>query len=68
MSKRLLAGIKDCKYMFCFSSFMFAVFALFWSLCSPRRSFVDVPLLFGCPADHVVPDWNARILLIHVLG
>ena len=25
-------------------------------------SFVDVPLIFYCPADHV-PDWQQRILL-----
>ena len=27
-----------------------------------RWSFVDVPLIFFCPADHV-SDWQARILL-----
>ena len=26
--------------------------------------FVDVPLIFSCPADHVVPDWQPRILLL----
>ena len=25
--------------------------------------FVDVPLIFFCPADHV-PDWQPRILLV----
>ena len=43
----------------CHYSFLFAVFVLF--LCS-RWSFVDVPLIFSCIADHV-PDWQPRILL-----
>ena len=30
-----------------------------------RWSFVDVPLIFSCPADHV-PDWQPRILLCMV--
>ena len=41
-----------------FLSFLFC-FVLFF--CS-RLSFVDVPLIFYCPADHV-PDWQLRILL-----
>ena len=41
----------------------FVVFVLFRCIlfCS-RWSFVDVPLIFFCPADHV-PDWQPRILL-----
>ena len=31
-------------------------------LSSLELSFVDVPLIFSCPADHV-PDWQPRILL-----
>ena len=37
-------------------SFLFVFF-----FCS-HWSFVDVPLIFFCPADHV-PDWQPRILL-----
>ena len=50
-----------CAFRHC--SFLFVVFVLFRSVffCS-RRSFVDVPLIFFCPADHV-PDWQPRLLL-----
>ena len=40
-----------------FLSFLFCFCFLF-----SRWSFVDVPLIFSCPADHV-PDWQPRILL-----
>ena len=43
--------------LFCFISVLFVMFLL----CS-RWSFVDVPLIFPCPADHV-PDWEPRTLL-----
>ena len=47
--------------MFCFCSFLFVVFVfkekseivVFFCSC---WSFVDVPPIFFCPADHVVPD------------
>ena len=46
--------------------YIFVVFVLFFVLflfsCS-RWSFVDVPLVFSSPTDHVVPDWQPRILL-----
>ena len=45
----------------CFCSFLFVVFCLCLFALS-RWSFVDVPLIVSCPADHV-PDWQARILL-----
>ena len=41
-----------CRFCFC----LFVFFS-----CS-HWSFVDVPLIFFCPADHV-PDWQPRILL-----
>ena len=41
---------------FCRSCFVFVVFF------GSRWSFVDVPLIFSCPADHV-PDWQPRTLL-----
>ena len=49
--------------VFCFCSFLFVVSVSFRYIffCS-RWSFVDVPLIFFCPADHV-PDWQPRILL-----
>ena len=40
---------------FCFCLFVFCFFCSHWS-------FVDVPLIFFCPADRV-PDWQPRILL-----
>ena len=43
---------------FFLSSFVLFLLYLFFS----RWSFVDVPLIFFCPADHV-PDWQPRILL-----
>ena len=47
----------------CYRSFLFVFFVLLCILyfCS-RWSFVDVPLIYCCPADHV-PDWQPRILL-----
>ena len=39
----------------------FRLFCLIFVLCF-HRSFVDVPLIFSCPADNV-PDWQPRILL-----
>ena len=59
----ILLACALCYYSF----FLFVVFTLFLFvlfLCS-RWSFVDVPLLFSCSADHVVvvPDWQSRILL-----
>ena len=39
----------------------FVFFALFLFLRS-RWSFVDVPLIFSCPADHV-PEWQPRMLI-----
>ena len=50
-----LGGIKGCFVPF------FLSFVLF--TCS-RWSFVDVPFIFSCPADHVLlPDWQPPILL-----
>ena len=43
-----LSLCRFCLFVFCF-------------ICS-HWSFVDVPLIFFCPADHV-PDWQPRILL-----
>ena len=43
----IFVSLLVCFFCFCFCS---------------RWSFVDVPLIFFCPADHV-PDWQPRILL-----
>ena len=40
-------------------SFLFVLCFLFCS----HWSLVDVPLIFFCPADHVLLDWQPRILL-----
>ena len=49
--------------VFCYScSFLFVVFCVCVFFCSHWSFFVDVPLIFFCPADHV-PDWQPRILL-----
>ena len=49
-----------CILLFLFlSPCHFCLFVFFF--CS-HWSFVDVPLIFFCPADHV-PDWQPRILL-----
>ena len=42
---------------YCYLLFVFVSFLCF------RWSSVDVPLIFSCSADHVVPDWQPRILL-----
>ena len=49
--------------VFYYCSFLFVVsvsfrYVFFWS----RWSFVDVPLIFFCPVDHV-PDWQPCTLL-----
>ena len=48
---------------FCYCSFLFVVSVSFRYVffCS-RWRFVDVPLIFICPEDHL-PDWQPRILL-----
>ena len=49
--------------VFCYCSFLFVVSVLFrYVFFCARWSFVDVPLIFFCPPDHV-PDWQPRILL-----
>ena len=46
-----------CVIVPLFCPFLFVCF-LFLCLCS-RWNFVDVPLIFSCPADHVLlPDWQ----------
>ena len=49
-----------CILLFLFLSL--CRFCLFLFLFCSHWSFVDVPLIFFCPADHV-PDWQPRILL-----
>ena len=50
-----------CILLFLFLSLCrVCVFVFFF--CS-HWSLVDVSLIFICPADHVVPDWQPRILL-----
>ena len=52
-------------HIFCYCcSFLFVGSVLFRyvSFFSSRLSFVDIPLIFFCPADHV-PDWQPRIYL-----
>ena len=48
--------------VFCYCCFLFVVFVLFCSSFCSGSSFVDVPPIVFCPADHV-PDWQPRILL-----
>ena len=59
------------SFLFCVVfSFLLVVFALilFFVFCFISRwNFVDVPLIFSCPANHV-PDWQPRILLGMVEG
>ena len=49
----LCSFFSPCRFCFCLFVFFF---------CSHAESFVDVPLIFVSPADHV-PDWQPRILL-----
>ena len=67
LSSALLLSFSGMCF-FCFCPFVFVVsvfvssrfFVLFF--CS-RWSFVDVPLIFFCPADRVT-DWQPRIILL----
>ena len=52
MCSLLLLFLSLCRFCFCLFVFFF---------CS-HWSFVDVPLIFSCPAHHV-PDWQPRILV-----
>ena len=45
-----------------FCRFCFVLLLCFCCVFCSRWSFVDVPLIVFCPADHV-PDWPPRILL-----
>ena len=51
-----------CFYANCFFCFFFLSFLSFlpFFFVGSRWSFVDVPLIFSYPADHV-PDWHPRI-------
>ena len=48
-------------------SFPFVFLFLFVFLFCSRWSFVDVPLIFFCPVDHV-PGWQPRIMYIAGYG
>ena len=51
-----------CILLFLFLYFCHLCFCLFVFFFCSRWSLVDVPLIFFCPADHVL-DWQPRILL-----
>ena len=57
----------ECPSIFFPGMCFVLLFLSFCRLCffvsCPRLSFVDVPLIFSCPADHV-PDWQLRIILL----
>ena len=59
LSNDLRLSFSDMCFVLLFLSFYRFSFVLFSCI---RWSFVDVPLIFSCPADHV-PDWQPRILL-----
>ena len=51
-------------FFFFLSYFVLLPFLLAFLFLFSLSSFVDVPLIFSCPADHVLlPDWRSRILL-----
>ena len=63
LSSALRLSFSGMCILFCyFCSFLFVVFCLFMFFFCSHWSFVDVPLIFFCPADPV-PDWQPRILL-----
>ena len=50
----------------CILLFLFLSLCRFLCVCvffCSHWSLVDAPLIFFCPADHVLPDWQPRILL-----
>ena len=53
----ILSGICFCIVLFYIVSF--CRFCLIFVFVCSRWSFVDVPLIFSCPADHVL-DWQPR--------
>ena len=62
-----LSSIECPSIFFWHMCFVIVPFCLSFLLCfvmffCSRSSFVDVLLIFFCPADHV-PDWQPRILL-----
>ena len=57
-SALLLSFSGMCFVLLC--SFLFDVFI--WFCFHSRWSFLDVPLIFSCPAHHV-PDWQPPTLL-----
>ena len=57
----LFLACSMCVLLLFLSCCRFVLFRCVFFLRS-RSSFVDVPLTFFCPADHV-PDWQPRILL-----
>ena len=59
MSKRL-GGIIGGVIVPFFLTFLFCFLFCFFN---SRGSFVDVPRIFSCPADHV-PDWQPRSILL----
>ena len=63
LSSALLLSFSDMCFVLLFLSFgrFNFVFRCLFSLCS-HWSFVDIPLIFSSPANHV-PDWQPRILL-----
>ena len=66
LSSALLVSFSDMLCIFCYCFFLLVVFVLFYSFvvcnlfCCSRWSFVDVPLIFFFPADHVLGMVEAR--------
>ena len=54
-TKQMLMFLSFCRV--CLVSVSFCFYALVGA------GFIDVPLIFSCPADHV-PDWQPRIILL----
>ena len=52
---------------FILDNFRFCLFLFYFHHICSRWSFVDVQLIFSCPADHVL-DWQPRILLGEALS
>ena len=63
-ARRCASPIHSVVFVFVPLFFLIVFFALFLFLLSRSNFFVDIPLIFSCPADHLLPDWQPFLLLV----
>ena len=55
-------AVRSIFYLTIYLSFLACIYFILFSL--SRWSFADVPVVFSPVADHVVPDWQPRYILL----